>query len=129
MSADLLRRAAVKLRESAAVADMNGYMAAPWRTVLTDSESLTGVAGCGGQAADEHVENSTCDDCTSIEAWMEPAAAYIALMHPPVALALAELLELEAVVIGKSEAIGMRLSYSAEKSVALARVILREEES
>jgi hypothetical protein len=56
-------------------------------------------------------------------------ARLAALMHPPVALALAGLLDLEAVVIGKSEAIGMRLSYSAEKSVALARAILREEES
>lgn len=128
MSADLLRRAALKLREHAQGAVMNGYMPAPWRTVLTDSESMTGFAGCAQLAPDEHAPNSACDDCTSIEAWTEPAAAYLALMHPPVALAVADLLDGYAEKFDLPPFHGFK-NRTDEQFIALARAVLREEAS
>lgn len=120
MSSDLLRRAATKLREHANNPALV-HMPPPWRVVLTDSESFTGVAGCAGGAEDDHLPGVTCDDCVSIEAWMGPVANYIWTLHPPVALALAKLLLCE-VVIAET---GGDVHPGA---IEIAREVLREPE-
>jgi hypothetical protein len=83
MSADLLRRAAAKLREHA-------RYAGEWATVFTDSESLTGFRVCNDHQADEH---DVCDNCHDVETYSEPLAAYVVLMHTPVGRALGDVFE------------------------------------
>lgn len=102
MSAELLRRAAAKLREHAERATL-----APW------------------QAAEHEGEWSVDGDIKPADhAWLadmrfgeqQADAEYIALMHPPVALALADWLDSEAQL------------YAPNKvGFAVARAILREE--
>lgn len=114
MNADLLRRAAAKLR--AGVTELNAdWRERPWRPVLVDGESLTGVAACKSV----HALNpeQACDYCWHMETYSEAVAAYIALAaHPPVALALADLLDARAGTVG-----GDRGDLEA-----VARAILRE---
>lgn len=76
MSADRLRRAAVKLRERANAASFPDG----WAIDLADSEVTTADGGVMIADTMELTEG-------------RPDASYIALLHPPVALALAELLE------------------------------------
>jgi len=89
MSSDLLRRAAAKLREH--VQDLPAlWRGNEWFPVFTDS--LTGVRTCSkGHAAD--TQSDACDWCDDFETYSEPSAAYIALMQPTVALALADVFE------------------------------------
>ncbi len=76
MSADLLRRAARKLREHAATArGDNPWLAAGEMVMCGEAEDSRYIAEVYGLA----------------DKW--PNAEYIALMHPPVALALADLLD------------------------------------
>lgn len=82
MSADLLLRAAAKLRQHARPGE--------WATVLTDSESLTGFRVCNDHQAGDH---DVCDNCHDVETYSEPLAAYVVLMHTPVALAIADVFE------------------------------------
>lgn len=77
MTADLLRRAATKLREHA---NATNFGAEGWIVDLEDSEVTTSDGGM--MIADTMELNGE-----------RPDASYIALMHPPVALALADWLQ------------------------------------
>lgn len=122
MSADLLRRAAAKLRETAEAATPG-----PWSV----DGDIQAVKAAGGTtiAYDDETEMSD--------------GQFIALMHPPVALALADLLERRALQIADAmrgwardtsyidKFLGgvdglARESFAAE--FALASAILREPE-
>jgi hypothetical protein len=126
VSADILRRAAALLRERGT--RLPGAMAdRPWRLILTDSESLDGVAACSHHCAEDA---DCCDGCWPIETPHEFAAQYIAMMHPPVALALADWLDVTAQAMADSHAADpddpVELS-DEDEAVALARAILRED--
>lgn len=123
MSSDLLRRAATKLREHA-----NAAPEGPWVS-LDDGDRLVALRPDSSfdkgfrYLVDEPIPDSSI-------------AEYFALMHPPVALALAELLDLEvkhwdASRLGE-QAAGAEpgiLTGAREEAVhALARAILREPE-
>jgi hypothetical protein len=110
MTADLLRRAAAKLREHAAATT---FGAEGWVVDLKDSEVTTNDGGM--MIAD-----------TMELAGGRPDASYIALMHPPVALALADWLDDAADRTGIPEYPSYGLP---EKAMAVARAVLREEES
>jgi hypothetical protein len=115
----------------------------PWRNVLTDTESTTGVAVCETHAG-RPIE--ACDNCGHIETYSESLAAFIALLGPPVALALAEMLEHQADDMSDEHAETLTFSkadggtYSAvcdnyggqrwdwTAAVAVARAVLREPE-
>lgn len=106
MSADLLRRAAAKLREHAEEATDGPWFAAPNRSVSAGKELV--VASVAGRELWPSVDD----------------ALYIAQMHPPVALALAELLDRHA-----GQLVGLRPGAALSDEVAamaLAREILRE---
>lgn len=98
MSADLLRRAAEKLRQHAEKAAFGQWDAEP--DGLVWSERLG-----------DPVSGSTYDE----------DADYIALMHPPVALALAGLLECEANVADLD-------AHAHPGAFVVARAVLREPE-
>jgi hypothetical protein len=108
MSADLLRRAAAKLREHAEAATPG-----PWKK---DSGEIYGPYGVWIG------ETLRVDDPNGTEADSD----YIALLHPPVALALADLLETAA---GYAE---VKPHYGdwplLNWATAVARAILREPE-
>lgn len=116
MSADLLRRAATRLRESALAAPRG-----PWSVVYF---------GDRGYPQRVHSERAVLvcqtyegrDDREPVRA---PAATpdFIALVHPPVALALAELLERISVMPFISVAPSVR-----EYAESVAREVLREPE-
>jgi hypothetical protein len=112
MSADLLRRAAAKLREHAEAATPGPWNADPseiyGETIATwVAESLNGNLPDAGEA------NSR----------------YIALMHPPVALALADLLDYSARWFEAAEKDGYEYDEGeALPIIALARAVLREPE-
>lgn len=152
MSSELLRRAAVKLRDHAAGTSpapwfYNSYSAlfsAPkarvyddWETGDHSLERYGPCPACAGKSCELYTEDYRRDPLvahvpshhgdTAIEHAAKDAA-FIELMHPPVALALADLLDIEAGIAEKTEAIGMRLSRSADAVIALARSVLREPE-
>lgn len=85
MSADLLRRAAEKLRH--VVAELPTRFQSEWRAVLTDSESLTGVASCLSHEGDPI---NACNNCEDIECWYESVPSFLLAIQPSVALALAD---------------------------------------
>jgi hypothetical protein len=92
-------------------------MPGPWRVVLTDSESLTGVASCehhGGHPQD------ACDACYVVETYSEQAAAYMATVGPLAGLALADLLDSLGAMPASSNQVD--LHYAGK----LARLILGE---
>ena len=91
MSADLLRRAAAKLRKDTAALPVVWHDR-PWFPVFTDSKSLTGVRACR-KTHTVDMESDACDLCEYIETYAEGLAGFIALMHPAVALALADVFE------------------------------------
>ncbi len=119
MSADLLARAAAKLRGQ--VQDLSDlWRGNEWFPVFTDSESLTGVRTCSmGHTTD--TLSDACDRCDDFETYSEPSAAYIALMHPPVALALAEVFESLAGCMTVAGA------CRDDRLEAVARAVLRED--
>lgn len=101
MSADLLRCAAEKLREHAAGARGDEpWLAAGEMVMCGEAEDSRYIAEVYGLA----------------DKW--PNAEYIALMHPPVALALAEWLE--------AESRTMLPVFPPLRAIAVAREILRE---
>lgn len=102
-AADLLRRAAGKLRATAQAATSG-----PW-AIDGDIQAVRAASGTT-IAYDDETEMAD--------------GRYLALMHPPVALALADLLDDEAAL----EDSGMQLSRTATAARALARAILREPE-
>lgn len=121
MSAELLRRAATKLREHATAASRG-----PWE--MDGADGLV-WPGCMG------------DPVSGSELLAD--GAFIALMHPPVALALAEWLEAQATDVENAVAAWSRDTSYIDKhpggvqahtenmfqpSIAAARAILREPE-
>lgn len=125
MSADLLRRAATELRRS--VEGVPSFFAPPWHPVLTDSESLTGVRSCSDHfnTAAGPTAEWACDNCEHIETYSEGLASYIAALHPPVALALADLLD---AMVGFKDSTGLQLPEGPGTLMAVARAVLREPE-
>lgn len=116
MSADLLRRAAAKLREHAERAPEG-----PWVS-LDDGDRLVALRPNSTfekgfrYLVDEPIEDSSI-------------AEYFALMHPPVALALAEVLLAAAANFAAAERDGYEFEDSETLPIiALARAILREPE-
>ena len=109
MSADLLRRAAEKLREHATAATPG-----PWEV---RQKGYPHIVWQGDPDAFQVIS-------TNLAGNVAPDSEFIALMHPPVALALAELLDDMADLIEvfprDDEMAG------TQKLVALARTILRE---
>lgn len=128
MSADLLRRAAAKLREHAEA--VPEFFAPPWHRVFTDSESLTGVRSCanhsisGDDLTDEDKLSWACDSCEHIETYSEPLGAYVTMLHPPVALALAAAMEEVAFAVRVNPDTAHRVGYG--ELIACAREVLRE---
>jgi hypothetical protein len=115
MSADLLRRAAAKLREHA-----NAASEGPW-----EADGVDIWAG-------------TASDVWAGEADERANASYAALMHPPVALALADWLDataerieiLKPVVGHEIYGVGHPQEFierTYAKSLAVARAVLRED--
>lgn len=128
MSADVLRRAAKVLREHAE--HLPGAMAdRPWRVVQSDSENMDGVAACSDEVhADPEGSSRACTACWDLVTPHWRAASYIALMHPPVALAVAAYLEASAPIVGSY--VGTQWEPHTERlarePLAIARAILRE---
>jgi len=120
-AADLLRRAAGKLRDTAAVTT---FGTEGWAVDLKDSEVTTADGGMMIADTRELTDG-------------RPDASYIALMHPPVALALADLLDRAADAITELEFLA-NTGRATEAHVAhlagllalrqIARAILREPE-
>lgn len=106
MSAALLRRAAAKLREHAEAASKGNW----------DESGTELYAASGGWVG----------ETSGAEPEDEANARYVAMMHPPVALALADWLDDAAARTGIPEYPSYGLP---EKAMAVARAVLREEES
>jgi hypothetical protein len=117
MSADLLRRAAVKLREHAEAASGEN-----WDSDGTELYAENGAVWIGDAAGGEPED--------------EANARYVALMHPPVALALADVLD-RAADVRQHEGEGTPEGgwaacipkWIEPSLLALASSVLREEES
>lgn len=107
-TADLLKRAAEKLREHANAA--SSWSPPPWRHATgLPSDSVRTEAGW-------EVLASTYASASA------DLAKYAALMHPPVALALADLFELQAAFTEATPD-----AIVGEPLAAVARAILRED--
>lgn len=119
MSSDLLRRAAAKLRE---VVDHRAP--GDWFPVITDSESDTGLAICNNHPVSDR--GWACNDCWVVETYSEPLARYLAALHPPVALALADLFDAHARLWAASED-EARQAYARSELLDVARAVLRED--
>ena len=132
MSADLLRRAAKVLREHA-----EGASPAPWGHV--DYHGYSGdpstFMGCGSIIS-MHPDTFGGDiaapsgDCYPRGGYSSfEDMQYIALMHPPVALALAAVLDRVAETFKEDRGVEVqiRLREAYVEELALARAILREE--
>lgn len=117
MSADLLRRAAEKLREHAEAATRG-----PWEHV---DHGVGGTSmGCGEVITLEGGEIACPSGDLYPRGGYNPRAdmAYIAFMHPPVALALADWLDYTA----RDAELDLGPIGGRELAVKLARAILRE---
>jgi hypothetical protein len=115
MSADLLRRAAANLRHHAEQAVDPLTEGAPWTVESVASGVDPDEAGVFVVAERNNLTSYIAESFLTT-----PHAAYVALMHPPVALALAELLKAcadHAAVEGYAPAPAI---------VRVARAILRE---
>lgn len=114
MSGDLLRRAAERLRAGA-----NGATDGPWVADVTEIYSQFHGGPWVGETLqiDDHVQGAT-------------NAEYIALMGPPVALAVADWLDFTATLIETLRpALGVyfsRLERLYGPSLAVARAVLRD---
>lgn len=102
MSAEMLREAAALMRKRAEAATDG-----PWRL----------APGSDGQGWGS-------DTYDVGEAWRPADVEYIAAMHPGVALALADLLEEEAEIVGLLERAGLP-TRQEERVFAIARAYLR----
>jgi hypothetical protein len=110
VSRDLLRRAAAKLREHA-----EGFERSPWKVNWGDHGYPQRVTNDRATVIAETFEGK---DSSSPVRHPAMTPEYIALMHPPVALALAHWLEVAAVWPEEH--------LRAHPSTAVARAILRE---
>lgn len=128
---DLLRRAAKRLRERA-----EGATPGPWYRVGPPWNRHEPFIVAG--AEDPHVGRFVCDlddpvelDDDAPERDLIADAEHIALMHPPVAIALADWLESNAAWMDRAAELlpGRRsseLDRTDQAAVAVARAILRE---
>jgi len=117
-SADLLRRAAAKLREHAEAADWGPWEVGPSFGARDSRVYVRPVGGfdwIGATRIDDEPTKVMACQVSNMPRFRENAA-YIALMHPPVALALAEWLAFVAVW-------GKQSPYAD----AVARAVLRED--
>lgn len=134
MNADLLSRAATRLRRNVAALPAD-WRDRPWTRVITDSESLTGVRTCDGRhdsyevvdgADPASIADWACDRCEHFETHSEGLADYVSTLHPSVALALADLLD--AYVRADAPFFGRdHLMAGADQVIAVAREVLRED--
>jgi hypothetical protein len=129
VSADLLRRAAATLRERAGKATPGPWSGDPTGTVCADDDLRPDPNGGeilppeGPQEVAECYRNERSGE-------RGDNAAYIAMLHPPVALALADWLKTVAGIWVDDRAVQ---HYSARRAVQdsavkLARAVLREDE-
>lgn len=124
MSAETLRRAAKRLRGYATM--LPGALAdRPWRVVQSDSENMNGVAACSDHGDVEPTR--ACDACWDMVTPHWQAARYVALMHPPVALFMADLLDEFADSVEQEG--GIVQDSATAGAVNVARAVLREEPS
>lgn len=126
MSADLLRRAAKVLREHAENATPGPWIAAEQ---TSDGQNFVGtvVKGTGPAVS---IEVGSHDGNWTLDLDRQTAdATYLALMHPPVALALAHWLDAEAESASRFEldtGLSGAVVLEATGAVRVARAILRE---
>ncbi len=125
MSADLLRRAAAKLRDAL---NADYLTPAPW-DCLDGGDRLVHIEPPTG--AIEYVVDEPMSNPSNAE--------YIALMHPPVALALADWLDEAAASWDRDDALAVRIEAHGHKRpegwmerqfarpLAVARAVLRED--
>lgn len=122
MSAELLRRAAEKLAEHAAKAQAGPWLRAADHERATDYGFPANAVGFwDGEYARQVTYQATGDGAEA-----DADARYIALMHPPVALALAELLDAHADA-AEQWPTHNDTPDKALGALYLARAILREE--
>ncbi len=120
-SADLLRRAAAKLRHHAEQAVDPLTDGEPWTTRLIES-SVSDDAGLFIVAERNNLTSYIAEGFLT-----DAHASYIALMHPPVALALADLLDGYAEWFELPPFTGFKIGND-QRFIALAREVLREPE-
>ncbi len=128
MSADLLRRAATRLRESAIAATPG-----PWAVERRGGEPFTEFALRSRAEFQFAYEAEITAVLTPDDEW--PDLDYFALMHPPVALALADWLDFAARASSERAAIEKQIgmqpgdltSREEESALAVARAVLRED--
>lgn len=127
MTAELLRRAATKLREHGEAATPG-----PWNRPAQSSDGQNVVLSRGPASGEKeagrhkavHITVDTHDGNWNMNLRRQDAdAAYITLMHPPVALALADVLD----GIATFAAANPDLPGPQGRVLVLARAILREE--
>jgi hypothetical protein len=133
MSAGLLRRAAAKLRDAAAAA-----LADPEERWMVDQSAEDGLVLASYMPGDVHGDGTISTSCIAYFAYPGDkdarahhtafgVASYAALLHPPVALALADLLDYSARWFEKAEYDGYEYDDTeALPVIAVARAILRE---
>jgi hypothetical protein len=133
MSADLLRRAATRLRESALAATPG-----PWvveQQFSVDDGVLYEVVSGTDRDAVRPVPFSTVTEDAGYHSQAEADVSYAALVHPPVALALADWLDFAARASwARREAekqVGFQpgdlTSHEEDLALAVARAVLRED--
>lgn len=136
MSADLLRRAAAKLREQATIATTS-TPEEPWTAYRRDDvdRHVVAVELRWRDEGDEMPGGYKVADMSlpaPAEGWPLGQAVvdsqYIALMHPPVALALADVLDHLAVAIDGTVGDAAAADIFG-RELTLARAILREAEA
>lgn len=127
MSAELLKRAAMVLRKGADAAT-----AGPWIASPVDSPDALVTSAVYSYAHPTGTPESEVVGATRKRGDRGQGirrgndARFIALMHPPVALALADLLDAMALVAGWH---GLIDDYSPQAAAALARAVLRESDT
>jgi hypothetical protein len=133
VSAGLLRRAAVKLREYARAA-----LANPDERWMADQSPDDGLVLASYMPGDVQDDGSVSTSCIAYFAYPGDkdarahgtalgVAAYAALMHPPVAMAVANLLDHSARWFEKAEYDGYEYDeVEALPVIAVARAVLRE---
>jgi hypothetical protein len=123
VSADLLRRAAAKLRAHAEAATRGPwYRAGDHERAVSYGFPPNAIGYWDGEYAAQVSYNSTGDGAEA-----DADARFMALMHPPVALALAEWLEAMAAMLDQTYGISPVEQRVDRAALLLARAILRED--
>lgn len=120
MSADLLRRAATRLRESALAATPG-----PWVVEREVGVPFTEFTLCSQAPVEFPYQRKITSVLTPDEEW--PDLDYFALVHPPVALALAGWLADHAAQFGPNDDLRYVDSPGdTQRAIEVARAVLRE---